>query len=353
MQQEIREQPQALARTLDGWLDARAREVALDPGRARGLSSLRILGCGSAAYAGLVGAQLLERFARIPVQVELASEFRSRDPVLGRRDLALAISQSGETADTIGALCMARERGALGVALTNTEQSSLARAADAVLYTRAGRELAIPSTKAFTAQVAVLHALALELARLRRWLAPAAADAALAELRRLPELAAQTLEVWPEVERIASRCADARTCLFVGRGVGYPIALEAALKLKETAYVHADAYAAGELRHGPMALVAPGTLAVLIASPHAERARLWASAAELRRHGATLIALAARGDPCAREHAEHVLTLPEAPDPLAAVLAAMALPILAYQVGVLRGCDVDRPRNLAKSVAVE
>ncbi len=353
MQQEIREQPEALARTLDGWLDAAAREVVLAPGPVRALSSVRILGCGSAAYAGMLGAQLLEGLARVPAHVELASEFRSRDPVLGPRDLALAISQSGETADTIGALHRARARGALGAALTNTRDSSLARAADAVLYTQAGRELAIPSTKCVTSQIAVLHALALELAELRRRIHPSAADAARAELRELPRLVSDALELWPEVVRLAERCADAQTCIFLGRGVGYPIALEAALKLKETACVHADAYAAGELRHGPMALVAPGTLAVLIANPHAERAMLWRTAADLRGHGATVIALAARDDACAREHASHVLALPEAPDPLAAVLAAVPLQIFAYQMGCLRGCDVDRPRNLAKSVAVE
>jgi glutamine---fructose-6-phosphate transaminase (isomerizing) len=353
LQQEIREQPQALARTLADWLGDDARDVVLAPGRARSLSSVRILGCGSAAYAGMVGAQLIEGIARVPAHVELASEFRGRDPLLDPHALVLAISQSGETADTLAALRAARERGALGVAVTNTRASSLAREADAALYTQAGRELAIPSTKCFTAQVVLLHALALELARVRRWLHPSAADAARAELRRLPDLVKETLELWPEVERIASRCAELRTCIFLGRGVGHPIALEAALKLKETAYVHADAYAAGELRHGPMALVGPGTVAILIASTHAERARLWKTAADVRGHGATVIALAARGDACAREHADHLLSLPEAPDPLAAVLAAVPLQIFAYQMGVLRGCDVDRPRNLAKSVAVE
>jgi glucosamine--fructose-6-phosphate aminotransferase (isomerizing) len=175
----------------------------------------------------------------------------------------------------------------------------------------------------------------------------------LTELRGLSGLVSETLALWPEVERIASRFAEVETCVFLGRGVGHPIALEGALKLKETAYVHADAYAAGELRHGPLALIGPGTLVVLIASPHAERARLWASAAEVRRLGASVVALAARGDACAREHADCVLELPEAPDPLAAVLATVPLQIFAYQMGVLRGCDVDRPRNLAKSVAVE
>ena len=353
MQQEIREQPQALARTLDGWLDARAREVALAPGRVRGLARVQILGCGSAAHAGMIGAYLLEGIARVPAQVELASEFRSRDPVIGQRDLALAISQSGETFDTIGALRAARERGAFGLALSNVQDSALAREADAALYTHAGPELAIPSTKCFSAQVAVLYALCLELAALRRRLPASSVAAAQGELRRLPALVSETLELWPEVESVASQFANARTCIFLGRGVGYPLALEAALKLKESAYVHADAYAAGELRHGPLALVAPGTLAVLIASPQAERARLWASAAELRRHGATLIALAARGDACATEHADHVIYLPEAPDPLAAVLAAVPLQIFACAMGVVRGCDVDRPRNLAKSVAVE
>jgi glucosamine--fructose-6-phosphate aminotransferase (isomerizing) len=301
----------------------------------------------------MIGALLLEGIARVPAHVELASEFCARDPELGRQDLALAISQSGETAATLAALRTARARGALGLALTNVQGSALAREADAALYTHAGPELAIPSTKCFTAQLAVLYALAIELAQLRRRLHPSAADAALTELRGLSGLVSETLALWPEVERIASRFAEVETCVFLGRGVGHPIALEGALKLKETAYVHADAYAAGELRHGPLALIGPGTLVVLIASPHAERARLWASAAEVRRLGASVVALAARGDACAREHADCVLELPEAPDPLAAVLATVPLQIFAYQMGVLRGCDVDRPRNLAKSVAVE
>jgi glutamine---fructose-6-phosphate transaminase (isomerizing) len=359
MAREIREQPHALSLTIQAHLDPQRRALALDAGvelapeRMRALRSVQLIGCGSAALAGMVGSYLLEGLARVPARVELASEFRERDPLVGPQDLVIALSQSGETADTLGALEVARERGALTLSITNVRGSPLAHAADGVLYTRAGPELSIPSTKCFTTKIAVLHLLALELARLRETLAPERIAAQIRELCRLPALVESALGLWPEIASIAQHFAEVDACIFLGRDVGYPIALEGALKLKETCYVHADAYAAGELSHGPMALITRHTPVVVVASPERARAKVHASAARVRGHGAKVIGVAARADLQIRDVADHVLRVPEASDPLAAVLAAVPLQIFAYEMALLRGIDMDRPRNLAKSVAVE
>jgi glucosamine--fructose-6-phosphate aminotransferase (isomerizing) len=358
MQKEIFEQPRAIADTIGARVsedegDVDLDGIELDPAWARSLQSVRLLACGTAWHAALLGQWMLERYARVRATAEFASEFRYREPVVDGQDLVIPISQSGETADTLAALREGRQRGALTLSITNTHDSSIARESDHVLYTHAGPEIGVASTKCFTVQIVALYLIALKLGLLRETLSHDEVREAIAELRRLPRQVERTLALWDHVAGIARRCFHARDFLFLGRGVGYPAALEGALKLKELAYIHAEGYAAAEMKHGPIALIDDEFPVVLVANQPGTRAKLAANAAEVRTRGAKVIAVSRVGDDEILSVADEVIGVPPVPDPLSAVIATVPLQMLAYHVATLKGTDVDQPRNLAKSVTVE
>jgi glucosamine--fructose-6-phosphate aminotransferase (isomerizing) len=358
MEKEIHEQPRAVAdtigsRVLEDEGDVLLDEIDLDAEWVRGLSAVHLVACGTAWHAALLGAWMIERFARVRAAAEFASEFRYRDPVVGSSDLVLPVSQSGETADTLAALREGKRRGARSLALTNTRDSTIARESDHALYTHAGLEIGVASTKCFTTQIVALHLLALKLGLMRQALSNEEVRKHIAALRRLPRQMEQTLRTWEHVAGIARRHFHADDWLFLGRGVGFPIALEGALKLKELSYIHAEGYAAAEMKHGPIALIDDDFPVVIVANQRATHAKILANAAEVRARGATVIAVAELGDEEVLASANEVIGIPAVPDPLSAILAALPLQMLAYHVATLRGTDVDQPRNLAKSVTVE
>jgi glucosamine--fructose-6-phosphate aminotransferase (isomerizing) len=300
-----------------------------------------------------VAKYAIEHWTRLPVEIEIASEFRYRDPVLGPDTLTLAVSQSGETIDTLEAARHAKRQGSRVVAVTNTVGSSLAREADGVLYTHAGPEIGVAATKTFATQMVAQHLTALYLAQVRGAMFPSEIAAEVAELRALPELVERALELEPQVALIAAEYAQARDVLFIGRHTGYPAALEGALKLKEISYIHAEGYPAGELKHGPIALVEPGVPVVAVATECHVYPKMLSNIQEVRARGADVIAVATEGDRSVGDLAKHVLFVPRTPELFAPVLVSVPLQLLAYHIAKLRGCDVDQPRNLAKSVTVE
>ena len=358
MQKEIYEQPRAISDTIgtrvleeDGDIDLDG--IVLEPDSVRALEGIQLVACGSAWHACLIGHYMLERLARIRTWVELASEFRYRSPLIGPRHLIIPVSQSGETADTLAAMRHAKELGARSLAVCNVHESSIAREADDTLYTLAGPEIAVASTKCFTSQVIALYLIALKLGLLRGTLSHDQVRKAIAALRRLPRLMQETLALWSPLEDIARRHFHARDFIFIGRGIGYPVALEGALKLKEISYIHAEGYAAGELKHGPIALIDENVPVVVVATQPETYAKIAANAQEVRARSGVVIAVVEAGDKRAREFADEIIEVPSAPDPLSAVVASVPLQILAYHIATLKGTDVDQPRNLAKSVTVE
>jgi glucosamine--fructose-6-phosphate aminotransferase (isomerizing) len=304
-------------------------------------------------HAALVGKYLVEAFARLPVEVDVASEFRYRQPVLDGRVLTVPISQSGETADTLAALREAREQGARSVAICNVVGSSVAREADGVLYTRAGIEIGVASTKAFTAQLTALILLALKLGLARGFADRALVRTVLKGLVEMPDLMAGVLAQNETIRAVAARFAASRDCLYLGRGLHYPLALEGALKLKEIAYIHAEGYPAGEMKHGPIALIDERMPVVAIAPRGPTYEKMASNIEEVKARDGIVIAVATAGDSEIGAQADVVLPLPPALYWLQPLLVALPLQLLAYHVAVLRGCDVDQPRNLAKSVTVE
>ena len=355
MLKEIHEQPAALGATLLGRVDADGAvdlsETGLD---FSGIERVVVVACGTAYHAGLLGKHAIERFARLSVEVAVASEYRYADPIGDGRTLVVAISQSGETTDTLAAIQAARAFGAKVLAVTNTQGSLITREADAVLLTKAGPEICVASTKAFVAQVAVLNLLALALAGVRETLP----DGELRELgrglRRAPEKVEETLELLGDgAEEAAGLFEGARCSLFLGRGVSYPVALEGSLKLKEISYVPAEGYPAGEMKHGPIALVDERCPVVAVLGEGVVREKTLSNVEETVARGAGVIAVAREGDEAARRMARVVLPVPEAPEILAPFVASVPLQLLAYHVAKDRGLDVDKPRNLAKSVTVE
>jgi glucosamine--fructose-6-phosphate aminotransferase (isomerizing) len=296
---------------------------------------------------------MIESLARIPVEVELASEFRYRDPIVGPRTLCLAISQSGETADTLAAVKEARRRGAPAVALCNVLGSAIPRECQGTLYTHAGPEIGVASTKAFTTQLAALFLLAVRLGRLRGTLTAEQAVVHLEALRQIPLWMEQVIRQEPAVMPLARRCAQARDVLFLGRGCQYPVALEGALKLKEISYIHAEGYAAGEMKHGPIALIDENLPVVVLATREPAYEKTLGNMEEVRARGGQVFAVVSEGDVQAASLAQIALTVPEAPPLLAPLLSILPLQFLAYHVADLKGTDVDQPRNLAKSVTVE
>jgi glucosamine--fructose-6-phosphate aminotransferase (isomerizing) len=355
MLKEIHEQPRAVEDTLRGRLDVEGGDASIggfeaDVGRLR---RVVLLACGTSYHAGLVGKFLIEGLAGLPAEVDLASEFRYRDPVIGPEDLVVAISQSGETADTLAAVKEARARGARALAITNVVDSAIPRISDGALYTYAGPEIGVASTKCFTAQLAALSLLALHLGRRTGKLSSEAARAFARELHDIPAKIERVLAVMGDLKDVAQRSASVHDVLFLGRGVNYPIALEGALKLKEISYIHAEGYAAGEMKHGPIALIDDGIPVVVIAPHGPSYEKVLSNLAEVKARDGRIIAVATEGDKHLRSLSDVVLSIPEAPPLLQPLLTVVPLQILAYSVAVAKGNDVDQPRNLAKSVTVE
>jgi len=361
MRKEVSEQPEAVAKTLlgrvvDGEVHIPELESFGDE-ELRGIRRITVIACGTAAYAGMVAKYAIEQWARVPVEVELSHEFRYREPVLDEGTLVISISQSGETMDTLMAVKYAREMGARTISICNTQGATIPRESDAVVYTHAGPEVAVASTKAFVAQITALYLFGLHLARVRGTLAGDELEKQLAELQAVPEKLASVLEQSERVGELAHWMSDTRSVLFLGRHVGYPIALEGALKLKELAYIHAEGFAAGELKHGPIALIEPGQpVFVVVPSPRGSanlHPKVVSNIQEIRARGARVIAIAEAGDAAVLPFADEVIRIPLAAPLFEPLLAVVPLQIFAMELAQAKGLDVDQPRNLAKSVTVE
>jgi glutamine---fructose-6-phosphate transaminase (isomerizing) len=358
MLKEIHEQPRVLQETMMGRLPDDAH-IALDgvgmtPETARAIEKVWLVACGTAYHAGLVGRLLVEHLARVPAEADLASEFRYRDPLAGPRTVALAISQSGETADTIAAQREARARGARTMAVANVVGSTLAREASDVLYTRAGPEIAVCSTKAYVTQLVALAMFAGGLGQARGTLPAPAVTSLIRGLRALPSQAQAVLRLEPEIIRLAQRLHTVEDAFFVGRGFDFPVAMEGSLKFKEISYIHSEAFAGGELKHGTLALVVPGVLVVALATQPALVDKIVNNIQQVRARGAEVVGVATAATAEAiRPHVDTLLEIPAADPLLAPVLSVIPLQLFAYHVARLRGNDVDQPRNLAKSVTVE
>ena len=358
MLKEIFEQPEAVRNTVRERVDLEGPEIqipelGLKDRELAGLNRLCFVACGSSWHAALVGKYLVEAFARLPVEVDIASEFRYRRPVLDSRVLTVAISQSGETADTLAALREARDQGSRAVAICNVVGSSLAREADGVVYTRAGIEIGVASTKAFTAQLAAVTLLGLKLGLARSLVDPALVRQVAKGLWELPDLMSVVLQQRDTIRGIAERFVERDHFLYLGRGLHYPLALEGALKLKEISYIHAEGYPAGEMKHGPIALIDQRMPVVAIVPRGSTYEKMTSNVEEVKARDGVVIAVATEGDEAIAAKADLVIPVPPSLEWLQPVLIAEALQLLAYYVGVLRGCDVDQPRNLAKSVTVE
>jgi glucosamine--fructose-6-phosphate aminotransferase (isomerizing) len=356
MRKEIDEQPAAIRDTLVGRLERgllSLDELHIDADVLREVNKVFVVACGTAFHSGLVAKYAVEHWTRVPVEIDIASEFRYRDPVLGPDTLTLAVSQSGETIDTLEAARHAARQGSRVLAVTNTVGSSLAREADAVMYTHAGPEIGVAATKTFATQMVALHLVALYLAQVRGPMYPEEIGEVVARMRELPEQVSETLLLDDRCRDIAASIADASDVLFIGRHTGYPAALEGALKLKEISYQHAEGYPAGELKHGPIALIEAGVPVVAVATECHVYPKMLSNIQEVRARGAHVIAVASEGDTEIERLADDVLFVPRVPELLAPVVVTPPLQLLAYHVAKLRGCDVDQPRNLAKSVTVE
>jgi len=357
MLKEIFEQPTSLTTCMGGRIDPTNNCIKLG-----GISSylreltrakrLIMTACGTAFHAGLVGEFLFEQLARIPTETEYASEFRYRNPIIENGTLVIAISQSGETADTLAAVEQARERGAIVLGIVNVVGSSIARATDAGVYLHVGPEIGVASTKAFTAQVLVLTMLAIEFGR-RRHISSDQAGEYIEQLSRIPDKIGRILEQSDRIKDIAAANIEKNNWLFLGRGFNYPVALEGALKLKEISYIHAEGLPAAEMKHGPIALIADGMPAVFIATAGPQYNKIIGNICEVKARGGKIIVVATESDENMRQYADHLITVPEAPEILQPMLTVVPLQLLAYHAAVLRGHDVDKPRNLAKSVTVE
>jgi glucosamine--fructose-6-phosphate aminotransferase (isomerizing) len=360
MLKEIEEQPAALADTLRGHFDA--GRIILDEQRLsdqdlRDVDKVFVIACGSAYHSGLVAKYAIEHWTRLPVEVELASEFRYRDPVLDRDTLVVAVSQSGETADTLEAVRHAREQKARVLAVCNTNGAQIPRESDAVLYTHAGPEIGVASTKAFLAQIVANYLVGLALAQARGTKYPDEVGREFAELEAMPDAVERVLGTIDQVRELGRDLAEAKAVLFLGRHVGYPVALEGALKLKELAYMHAEGFAAGELKHGPIALIENGLPVVIVMPSPKGRAvlhgKLLSNISEIQARGARTIVIAEEGDETVRPFADHLIEVPAVPTLLQPLVSTVPLQVLAAEIARTRGYDVDKPRNLAKSVTVE
>lgn len=358
MQKEIFEQPRAIVDTLRGRVDFELGrfelpEMGLTPELVQRLRKMFIVACGTSHYAGQVGKYLIESIARLPVEVEYASEFRYYDPIIDRNTAVLAITQSGETADTLAASEQARAQGALLWAIVNALGSQSMRLADGYIGMQAGPEIGVASSKAFTVSIVDQFLLACVLGEMRGVLSPAGAAQYAADLARLPDLTGRVLDHDPQYQELANHFYRAQNFLFLGRGINYPIAMEGALKLKELSYIHAEGYPAGEMKHGPIALIDESMPVLAIVTQDHLYPKMISQVQQAKARGGTVIALATEGDEAIKQEADYVIYVPKTPPLLAPIVNVIPLQLLSYHIAVRRGCDVDQPRNLAKSVTVE
>jgi glucosamine--fructose-6-phosphate aminotransferase (isomerizing) len=359
MLKEIYEQPNAIKDTYRGRLLANQgiiQMAGLEDNLEKFLRADRIMivACGTSWHAGLVAEYVIEEFARIPVEVEYASEFRYRNPIINKGDVVIAISQSGETADTLAAIKLAKEKGAFVFGVCNVVGSSISRETNAGAYTHAGPEIGVASTKAFTTQITVLTMIALRLAKAKGTLSNSDFHRYLLELEVIPEKVAEALESSDEMsKKIAAKFKDATNCLYLGRGYNFPVALEGALKLKEISYIHAEGYPAAEMKHGPIALIDEQMPVIVIAPKQGHYDKVVSNIQEIKSRSGKIIAIVTKGDTHVKGLADHVIEIPETSDALSPLITTIPLQLLSYHIAVLRGCNVDQPRNLAKSVTVE
>jgi glucosamine--fructose-6-phosphate aminotransferase (isomerizing) len=358
MLKEIYEQPNVIKDTYRGRLLANQgiiQMAGVEDNIERFLNAQRILiiACGTSWHAGLVAEYIIEEFARIPVEVEYASEFRYRNPIINKEDVVIAISQSGETADTLAAIKLAKEKGAFVFGVCNVVGSSISRETHAGAYTHAGPEIGVASTKAFTTQITVLTMLALRLAKAKGTLSNSDFHRYLQELEVIPEKVAEALESNNTAKEIAEKFKDASNCLYLGRGYNFPVALEGALKLKEISYIHAEGYPAAEMKHGPIALIDEQMPVVVIAPKQGHYDKVVSNIQEIKSRSGKIIAVVTKGDVQVKQLADHIIEIPETSDALSPLITTIPLQLLSYHIAVLRGCNVDQPRNLAKSVTVE
>jgi glucosamine--fructose-6-phosphate aminotransferase (isomerizing) len=358
MLKEIFEQPLSIRNSMRGRIDLNKGIVSLGGIREykqKMINAERIIivACGTSWHAGLVGEYLIEDLARIPVEVEYASEFRYRNPIINENDVVIAISQSGETADTLAAIKLAKEKGATIIGICNVVGSTISRATDAGSYTHAGPEIGVASTKAFTSQVTVLTLMALSLAQSKGTLSDSKFRQLLVELDSIPDKVEKMLQSDFKIEAIAALFKDARNFLYLGRGYNFPVALEGALKLKEISYIHAEGYPAAEMKHGPIALIDEHMPVVVIATKHGNYEKVVSNIEEVKARNGKIIAIVTKGDTAVKAIADYVIEVPESEDALSPLLTSIPLQLLSYHIAVMRGCNVDQPRNLAKSVTVE
>jgi len=358
MLKEIFEQPSSVLNTLRGRIDPQTKEVKLGglmdyEQKLAKANRIIIVACGTSWHAGLIGEYLFEDLTRIPVEVEYASEFRYRNPIIKEDDIVLAISQSGETADTLAALEIAKQKGATILGICNVVGSSIARITDAGVYTHAGPEIGVASTKAFTTQVTVLTLMALRIARINGSVTTSDFHNVITELELISKQISEVLESEQIIEEISKKFKDVQNFLYLGRGYNFPVALEGALKLKEISYIHAEGYPAAEMKHGPIALIDEEMPIVVIATKTGNYEKVVSNIQEVKARGGRLIAIVSKGDITVKELADYVIEIPECTEKLSPLLTNIPLQLLSYYIAVMRGCNVDQPRNLAKSVTVE
>lgn len=358
MLKEIYEQPQAIKDTFRGRLHSDKgiiRMAGIEDNLNRFLNAKRIIiaACGTSWHAGLVAEYMIEEFARIPVEVEYASEFRYRNPIINADDVVISISQSGETADTLAAIKLAKEKGAFVFGVCNVVGSSIARETDAGAYTHAGPEIGVASTKAFTTQITVLSLIALRLAHAKGTISQSDYLRHLVELEAIPEKVEEALKEDQKIMDISTIYKDASNCLFLGRGVNFPVALEGALKLKEISYIHAEGYPAAEMKHGPIALIDENMPVIVVAPQQQHYEKIVSNIQEIKARSGKIIAVVTKGDKQVREMADHVIEIPDSVEAFTSILATIPLQLLSYHIALMRGANVDQPRNLAKAVTVE
>jgi glucosamine--fructose-6-phosphate aminotransferase (isomerizing) len=358
MLKEIYEQPRSIRDCMRGRIYPQQGKVQLGgikeyTEKLKNVDRIIIVACGTSWHAGLVGEYLIEEYARVPVEVEYASEFRYRNPIISEKDLVIAISQSGETADTMAAIELAKEKGATIFGICNVVGASIPRTTHAGVYTHAGPEIGVASTKAFTAQVSVLTLIAFYIAQQRGTITRSKLIEYLTELDGIPELVERALKANDHIKMIADKFKDTKNCLFLGRGSSFPVALEGALKLKEISYIHAEGYPAAEMKHGPIALIDDEMPVVVIATKHSSYEKVISNIQEVKARGGHIIAIVTEGDTEVKSMADYVIEIPTTAEPFVPLLATIPLQLLAYHIAVMRGCNVDQPRNLAKSVTVE
>lgn len=356
MLKEIHEQPEAVINTIKSRIVDGLPQFGLETlsdERLSALKNINIVACGTAMYAGMVGRQIIEQLARIPVNVDMASEFRYRNPILSEKDMVIIISQSGETADTLAALRLAKSRGAFTLAIVNVVGSSIAREADSVIYTWAGPEIAVASTKAYSVQLSILYLLAFRIAFANNKISKEKVKELTAQLLTVPDKMKEILDDTTKCKFCASKFQNSHNLFFIGRGLDYALSMEAALKLKEISYIHSEAYAAGELKHGPIALITANTPVVAVATQTATLEKTISNIKEVKARGAMVLLICKTSAVIGKDVADYIIRIPDLDDLFLPMLAILPAQLFAYYVAILRGCDVDKPRNLAKSVTVE